>query len=220
MWQPEDFGGITHPRYLTLASLGLCMMFSGLYMITTLTVIGHCYYEPCYEGGGIVYVWKVNSSISWPAMVFGLSLLASSAWGWHHLRTKNVTEDSAGILTGASLWSLVAAFCNCCTWGTQNIIMNELALDHPTQSESGRTMKVNKALDSAFVGLTVYSSFTFILYTFVVYNLLFKRQQMLGMPGGDGAAYGSDYTPFGDSQNALPPAKSGLSEEGTGYNDL
>ena len=98
--------------------------------------------------------------------------------------------------------------------------MNELALDHPTQSESGRTMKVNKALDSAFVGLTVYSSFTFILYTFVVYNLLFKRQQMLGMPGGDGAAYGSDYTPFGDSQNALPPAKSGLSEEGTGYNDL
>ena len=144
--QPGDFGGMWHPKYIVLVLFSIAGMFSSLYMITALTTIGHCYYEPCYEGGGIIYVWKVNSAISWPAMMFGLALLGTSIWGWYQIAKKNVTEDIAGIMTGCSLWGLVCAFSNCCTWGTENVMLQELIKDHPTQTESGRTMNVNESL--------------------------------------------------------------------------
>ena len=220
MYQPEDFGGFWLPKYLTLVLFSIAGMCSAVYMITALTVIGHCYYEPCYEGGGIIYVWKVNASISWPAIMFGLALLFTSAWGWYQIAKKNVTEDIAGIMTGCSVWGLVCAFCNCCTWGTENIIMQELIKDHPTQEESHRSMKVNQSLQSPFVGLTVYSSFIFICYAVICFQLLFKRKQLLGSPGASaGAAYGSEYTPFGNN-NGLPEKAHSTSPDATGYNDL
>ena len=93
--EPQDFGGYSHPKYQTLVALALAGMFAGIYMIAAFSVIGHCYYNPCYEGGGIVFVWKVNASISWPSMLTGFMLSIASWGGWHHLRTKNVSTFQA-----------------------------------------------------------------------------------------------------------------------------
>jgi hypothetical protein len=220
-YDPQDFGGYSHPKYQTLVALALAGMFAGIYMIAAFSVIGHCYYNPCYEGGGIVFVWKVNASISWPSMLTGFMLSIASWGGWHHLRTKNVSTDSIGILTGLSIASLVAALGNCFVWGCQNLLMTELIRDHPTQQESGRNMVVNSNLQVEFTSLTVYSSILFILYLVICFHLITRRNEMLGTPGGLGAAYGSEYTPFGDGPDASNiPRKEGMNTDNTGYNDL
>lgn len=219
--EAQDFGGYSHPKYQTLLALALVGMFGFIYMIATFGVIGHCYYSPCYEGGGIIFVWKVNASISWPAMLSGIFFLATGLGGWHHIRTKNVSADSAGILTGLTLANTVIAFGNCFVWGCQKLLMQELIQDHPTQVESGRTMLVNGNLESAFVALTAYSSVIFILSVVGSFHLVTKRNEMLGSPGGLGAAYGSEYTPFGEGPDATKiPHKEGISADNTGYNDL
>jgi hypothetical protein len=217
--EAQDFGGYSHPKYQTLVALALIGMFGGIFMIAALGVIGHCYYGPCYEGGGIIYVWKVNASISWPAMLSGMFFLATGFGGWHHIRTKNVSADSAGILTGLTVANAVISFGNCFVWGCQKLLMQELIKDHPTQHESGRTMLVNGDLEPAFVALTAYSSIIFIFSVIASFHLVTKRNEMLGSPGGLGAAYGSEYTPFGEGPDKVQH-KEGTSADNTGYNDL
>lgn len=218
--EPRDFGGMSHPKYQTLVALGLAGMFAGIFLIAAFSVIGHCYYSPCYEGGGIIFVWKVNASISWPAMLSGVLCSIVSWGGWHHMRTKNVSTDSAGILTGLSIGCLVVSLGNCFAWGCQTELMRELILDHPTQEESGRSMVVNSNLKSDFTALTVYSSLLFILFSITTFHLVTRRNEMLGSPGGLGAAYGSEYTPFGDGPDSQIPQKDASSTDNTGYNDL
>ena len=47
-----------------------------------------------------------------------------------------------------------------------------------------------------------------------------RRNEILGSPGGLGAAYGSEYTPFGDGPDSQIPQKEASSTDNTGYNDL
>ena len=77
-----------------------------------------------------------------------------------------------------------------------------------TQEESGRrSMVVNSNLKSDFTALTVYSSLLFILFSITTFHLVTRRNEMLGSPGGLGAAYGSEYTPFGDGPDSQIPQK-------------